>query len=312
MYQDYINDIVKTYWEKKSEGALAQRLMSPTAANIKDECLFVSTTRFEKKDSRMLADYFGVENEEQLIVRAIKKCHRDRFKALYNYLIGESKKTDPANIILLAWLMDFEDRPYNAEIYDRKLREKERTGNSQEDRRLTENMEIAGDDEVMGKAFKHQGRNKDAISDLQKVKRRWPIIIWFQNNRQKAAFFFFGSFAAISIGFYLVIDKGKLSADDRQQGCMMWVGDHYVQVDCNSKHGDTVLLALDQDRLKNFKKVMLPDTITLYSENKLFYSKKNNLIECYTKSGRHPVDQERWLKPLSRNIIIKYFNHPQQ
>jgi hypothetical protein len=87
---------------------------------------------------------------------------------------------------------------------------------------------------------------------------------------------------------------------------MYWAGDHYEQVSCNQKLGDTMVIALDTFKLRHFKKITRPDTITGYSLGRVWYIKMDGRVEFYTADGHHPIQQQRRLKPLSDYIIFKY------
>jgi hypothetical protein len=117
MYQDYIDDIIKHYQAGKKNGDLPLRLIQPTPGNVKEECLSVCETRFQKKDLRILTAFFKVDNDQAAVLRAIHRCDRDRFKPLANFLKGITNSTDDLNIELLAWLIDFPNRPFKAEEY---------------------------------------------------------------------------------------------------------------------------------------------------------------------------------------------------
>ncbi|SDC59030.1 hypothetical protein [Niabella drilacis] len=95
------------------------------------------------------------------------------------------------------------------------------------------------------------------------------------------------------------------------EACMYWAGDHYRQVSCTQKFGDTLVVALDPEKLRSFKKITRPDTITGQSKGAIWYVKINGGIEFYTSEGFHPVDQRLRLKPVTDYIIRKYI-HPDQ
>lgn len=117
MYQDYLNDIIRHYRAGERNGDIPQRLIQPTPGSIKDECLSACEVRFQKKDLRTLTAFFKVGSDQGAILRAIHRCDRDRFRPLVNFLKGATNNTDDLNIELLAWLIDFPQRPFKAEEY---------------------------------------------------------------------------------------------------------------------------------------------------------------------------------------------------
>ncbi len=93
------------------------------------------------------------------------------------------------------------------------------------------------------------------------------------------------------------------------EGCMYWASDHYERVACNEKHGDTLVIALDTFRLKHFKKINDPDTITQNSIGRVWYIKIDNQIEYFTSDGDYPPEPNRKLKPITL-YMIKAHIHP--
>jgi hypothetical protein len=119
MYKDYLDDIIECYTTGKKNGDLPQRLIQPTSGSIKEECVSVCGSRFQKKDLRTLSAFFKVDNDQDAMLRAIHRCDRDRFKPLVNFLKGTTGNTDDLNIELLAWLIDFPGRPWAEEYIKR-------------------------------------------------------------------------------------------------------------------------------------------------------------------------------------------------
>lgn len=91
-------------------------------------------------------------------------------------------------------------------------------------------------------------------------------------------------------------------------GCMYWTGTEYRAVDCDTQIKDAQVIALNQQKLDHFKKITLPDTMTFNSLKKVWYSKINNQVEFFTSKGKHPVNGERILKPVTIYILEKYGN----
>ena len=86
---------------------------------------------------------------------------------------------------------------------------------------------------------------------------------------------------------------------------MYWAVDHYESTHCTDK-GKGILIPLDEQVMKNFKKITRKDTITQWSVGKLYYIKNNGNIECYTQAGVYPEEPSRRLKMLSQYMFDKY------
>ena len=95
--------------------------------------------------------------------------------------------------------------------------------------------------------------------------------------------------------------------------CMRWTGDHYEQIPCRGTTGDTLVEPLDPEKIRSFKKITRPDTITRQSKGSVWYVKinKGKEIEFYTSDGFHPIDRQLRLKPVTDYIIEKHL-HPAQ
>lgn len=109
------------------------------------------------------------------------------------------------------------------------------------------------------------------------------------------------------VAIYLFTDKKGSPG-----GCMYWTGDHYESITCHPRSGDTAVVALDSQRLTNFRKITRPDTITYSSINRVWYSKIKNNLEFYTGPGDHPVERRVKLKPITAYMIDKHIAPLQQ
>lgn len=94
------------------------------------------------------------------------------------------------------------------------------------------------------------------------------------------------------------------------QQCMYWAGDHYEMISCNAQKDDIAIIAFNEKRLRNLKKINEPDTLTSHATGRVWYFKRNGNLEFYTAGGEHPVYSDRRLLPLSeymlnRHILLK-------
>lgn len=88
--------------------------------------------------------------------------------------------------------------------------------------------------------------------------------------------------------------------------CMYWDGYEYKITHCNDKNPKHQLLPIDTVRLKYFKKITRPDTLTV--ENGLgnsWYTKYDNKVEFFTMDGINP-DNGKSLTNASKHMITKY------
>jgi hypothetical protein len=111
-YADYIESVMGEYQKKQSEGSLPLNLEVPTPSKLKKACILRCSKPFDRRDEKILIDFFDPEGSDKPLAVLIGRSDRDKFKPLSNYLKGETSSTDEKNIHLLAFLIDFRPRPY--------------------------------------------------------------------------------------------------------------------------------------------------------------------------------------------------------
>ena len=287
MFADYQAEVLRSYHKKKAENAFSLKLIHPTPANLRDACEDVLNNRFLKKDVNTVRSFFGDYADATAYVKAIRKFDIDLFRPLNNFLKGGIKNTDEKNIELLAWLIDFEPRPFRVgtdllSVTDPGISLAPKEKSKEISQTVGENEQSA------------QGGNVQRF--LTKEAPRpglWKGIILV------------GLVALLGAGSYL------LWGHNGQEGCMVWAEDRYKTVPCNQKQGDAMVLALDTMKVAHFKKITRTDTITARSLGRVWYSKIDNVVEFFTADGFHPVHVERHLKPLTLYMINKYIAHKQ-
>jgi len=114
IFRDYQQSVFREYERLKRIG-LPLSLLEPTPAGLRDECLLVCSKRFDRRDMFTLERFFGAANDEASFSKAIERCETDKFRPLVNYMIGKTREPDRIIIELLAWLIDYEGRPYAME-----------------------------------------------------------------------------------------------------------------------------------------------------------------------------------------------------
>lgn len=112
MFEDYKEKVILTYQEKRDAGAISVNLLRPSPGKIKDECLIVYQERCSKKDERAFRLFFGPKDHITDYGQSISKLEIDKFRPLMNFMNRRTNVTEDKNIELLAWLIDFEPRPY--------------------------------------------------------------------------------------------------------------------------------------------------------------------------------------------------------
>ncbi|RZL07750.1 MAG: hypothetical protein EOO89_22625 [Pedobacter sp.] len=106
VYKDYLDAIVRYYKQEKTTPDFSNRLLNPTSANLRDECLTVFLEGPAARDMKALKTFFEAQREDE-IHRKIESIDIDKFKPLGKYLRGSLRTTADKNIELLGWLINF-------------------------------------------------------------------------------------------------------------------------------------------------------------------------------------------------------------
>lgn len=280
-FQEYRNQVLKAYQEKKQLGLLSLNLKRPTPAHLRDECLEVLTSRYLKTDDSLLRDFFG--NHENYAA-AIRQIDIDKFKPLINYLDGKTKATEDKNIELLAWLIDFKERPFQFDY------EGERTVAGSLSSAHPENIPLSIN-EFTPKVKKEVVANQKIQEPLNPLIRRkylWSLMIIFLLLIATVGCFFW------------------VKTHEQDKDCMYWTGNHFVSVDCSQHLPNIQTIALDTFELHQQFKVLHPESLDEAGIKKLWYSKVDKKIEFFNIGGTHPEHPEKQLKPITDYIIHKY------
>ncbi|PWV54454.1 hypothetical protein [Chitinophaga sp. S165] len=321
LFADYQRLVMQAYERNKADNTLPHGLMHLTPANLKDECVKKCTKEVNRRDEKIIRDFCGDLNESRSYYAIIQRCETDKFRPLVNYLKGKSEKTEVKNIELLAWLIGFSGRPWEMG--------KEYSGDVDIEEDVTLNKDnSATEDQVLISA--PQVNEVATGSDQPARNPRIPEIlvnlaridgamekesadvktIGISDEKEKKGRAAKRLVAAVILS--LALGTGSMwwwKEKNRElvpQGCMYWLEDHYEPVKCDQKIPNSMIIALDTMKLKKFRRIMRPDTISYEAIGKVWYLKIGGGIEYYTSGGTHPVAFNRQLRPITIYIIDKY------
>lgn len=112
----YIELVWKAYKLKASRDDASFNLKNPTRANLKSESYKVCYDRFSRKDGSVLDKFFGEGNDKEQLLKKINELAPDHFAALRNFITGKTPNPITKTVEILAWLIDFQPRPYQSHI----------------------------------------------------------------------------------------------------------------------------------------------------------------------------------------------------
>lgn len=303
MYADYQGSILKKLEKEKSAGILSLRLSQPTPAKLKEECIEVCMVRFDGIDENILSAFFGKQPDRPAYIKAIKRCETSKFKPMLNFINRRTVNPDTRIVELLAWLIDFEPRPWDMnKKYESDSEELIiRKGGQQkgEDDKASAETKVEAHKPGIDKKRLQTATNPNLSAqlnssfkpDTKKINNKRVLLVVALCLLLVSSFYFFSK------------RENTGNKQDKEQACMYWSFDHYEPVSCNKKMGDIMVIALDTVKQKYFKKIMKEDTITYNSIGKLWYIKINNKLEYYTARGKHPLNPTLILKPITAHII---------
>jgi hypothetical protein len=330
LFKDYTEQILKTFEEKRDANQLSQLLMHPTTANLRQEFLNVYRERVnkgEREEENTLRSFFGIPPAGKTFAYLIEKEYADRFRPIQSLIRRGIKNPSKVNVELVAWLIDFKPRPflYAKKIFESGVERIETVEVIPDESTAKPDISIQETGETMdgNKTESTQTAEMDQHSVvIPGPPSQTPVLITQASNpesgtektghpinRLKKYTILLLIIVILLGGTYIIqkqISSNKLPYSSMATGCMYWADDQFEIADCNEKKRGRMLFPLDQERMKNFKRITREDTITERSINVVYYISVNNIKEYYTMGGHHPVITTRNLRPLSRYIYIKY------
>ncbi|TDG37545.1 hypothetical protein EZJ43_00155 [Pedobacter changchengzhani] len=278
MSEAYRKEVLQAYQNRKISGKLSPNLTSPTGAKLKAECAIVYSERPSIKDDEILRLFFTVRDKDY--TKGIEHYGIDGFKQLVKVLNGKDIKIGSKYIELLAWLIDFQPRPYQLkDAYAvSSVGEKSLTSNQSEKPNLPVH---SGEEKKLG------GNN--FITEPE------------ANARPKI------KFNKLILALVSITIMGIIIYFIAKPKYMYWKVDRYETMAFYKKVGDTPILEIDHFKAKHLKKITQPDTLTENALGKVWYVKVNvDSAEFYTSRGEYPLDTNKVLKPVTKYILAKY------
>jgi|GEM_PF-345077 len=321
---DYTKLVIAAYNKKRANNELPLLLAKPTPANIRRECVNVYRERYERRDEAALRGFFGTVAHERKFLEHIQKFEADKFRPLDSFLKDPDKNLTDKYLELLAWLIDFPHRPH---VFDKDVllsdeewqiigKPTHSTADQQADTQPVENdlkkpaeEFVTTVDEPVSPLRTEPDKALSANKQQQEIFQQTDLLNKGEKYKTKKIFLVL-LILAISLGGLYILWEEKRDAPfalgNSASGCMYWAADHYEKAPCNEEQKDRLLLPLNEEKVKHFRRIMQEDTITEKSVGKIYYIKRNKTIEYYTTGGNHPVELTRSLRPLSLYMFDKY------
>lgn len=275
MFEKFQQEVLDLYLDLRNRHALPSGLENLNRANLRRYAQSVLADRYDRKDDEVIRQFFDPRNHYASHEERIDRFELDGFRPLVSFLEGKTTRPDERVVKILAWLIDFEPRPY---------REWLKAGEAA--------TPIINGDETTASA-------PPGISIGQGVGTSRA-----GGNRQLLVQFGIPALLTIAVAAYFI----TTSVDCWEKQCMYWAEDHYVAVCCETTRlPGSAIVAIRPYELQHFQKITRPDTLTADQANKVWYSKIDNTVEFFTApAATHPVYHDRSIKPATAHIIEKY------
>lgn len=305
LFADYEARVLLLYRQKEAINALPPYLARPTPARLRKLCLEVCKEKYSRKDDRMLKTFFGRSGDQATCLQAINEVKIGRFKPLLNFLRGFTGDTAEENIELLAWLIDFPDRPFE---HGRKLPISDPVVRKGTEEKATEeqgtlsNEDISGNSKLLPKNNPLENEEmppENPVTDEGISGKPEPV------SKRKIVISLTITICLAAAIIWWPKHTAPTTTWTGNEKCMYWTGDHYEPITC-AQHSDTSVVVLDTGKLVHFRKITQPDTITYRSKGAVWYVKVRGNIEFYTSDGFHPTETQLRLRPVTDYIINKY------
>jgi hypothetical protein len=303
--EDYRKLVIAEFDRQKRAGVLAPELLAPTRKDLRDHCVKVCTERYKKKDEPLLKSFYGERNSQAEYKIAVQNADAEDFRNLHNF-IWKRRGRAFLNVCMLAWMIDFEPRPFRDDLEppvivvpeEGEIPESTAGPIPQAEVPVTAPVEgnppleipepeipepifVTIDTDTDGKE-----PEKPLGPDRSKLKKRWV----------------YGALIILlcTTAYYIITHQVT-----GNEGCMVWTGEKYRPVPCTytPQNGGLAAIPLNTAVLKHFKKIMKDDTLTANSIGKVFCVKINGKYEYYTDSAANPVYPEKPLRVLTRYIM---------
>ena len=329
--QDEYNRLVAAAYKKmRTNNELSTLLARPTRAKLRKACGHVYQERYDTRDQQILTDFFGPGKQGRNFLQVIQQFDPDRLRALDNYLKGETDKTDELKIELLAWLIDFNHRPYSPEKDFLLTGEEKDIIDSEEPVSLTvvknagskepDKAEDSGIDETKepdhitvdpnsSRVDSEPGNSQQSTGQQDEIEGTGPLVQppkpakelrTKTNNKSKGKI---AIIAATLLASCVALYFWTTAVP--KDGCVQWAADHYESIECGDQSGSQVIQMSEEER-KSFRKIMQVDTISDRSIGKIYFIQTNKQLEFFTGPGLYPEDPTRYLRKLTRNMYNKH------
>jgi hypothetical protein len=283
MLDEYKKAIQLKFEEEKTK-KYSNFLLQPSRANLRKLCLERMKNNLNVDDLNSFNLFLGFEFNLSQLNKL--KAQNDKFRPIETFFKKETDLSELEAVNVAAILVDFQPRPFG------KFTKLDRFESEKEKEDVKEYL-IHDAKEANSGHLKQENVLNIPLAEIKKKSLKKKLTI--------GVLVFFGVFSISYTAKNLLFPKKE---------CMKWTKDHYQRVDCiNENQGiaSYEIIKPYDDREFRRKKLNVCDTTNFYISKrpKVWYSKKNNVVEFFNMDGVNP-ENDAELKKVSKTIIEKY------
>lgn len=294
LFKLYKEAIVRAYRDRQARETHLDWLIRPTRVRIRRRSLDLVHQGLGKQDEPMLYSFLEMRDGRNDYGAVLDDWDSEDFKTMELFMKQTNIETAEKNVEFLAWLVDFEPRPFK----EFKKQYPQGLPWSEEPETVTED---GPDQPAIGPETKEP---ESAGGDAPVLPGHRPVQLlgedWGSQPQASAgppSWWPFAGAAALLLGVFLL-----WSLTGREE-CMYWDNDHYVAGACSTPKLDTSLVALDRARLSSFYRIKRVDTLTGYAVGRFWYARVGDSIEVFSSAGKHPLYPDKPLKKVTDYIL---------
>ena len=260
-------------------------LLKPSRANLRNLCLERMKDTTSRDDLNSFTLFLGFEFSLSQLNKL--KAQKDKFRPIETFFKRETDLSALDAIDMAAILVDFQPRPF------KKYLQYYANG-------ATKSEFVTP--KPKGQQEQNEGEKRSA--GVTSGENKTLVFEPRTSFKKKVGYGFIGILGVFGGGY----TAKDLLFPEKQ--CMKWVDDHYVMVDCLDKAqgiGSYELVKPFDSREFERKELNVCDTTIFFvgDKPKVWYSKKNNVVQFFNMDGVNP-ENDAELRKISEIIIEKY------
>lgn len=266
MFEIYQEAVFEFYRNQVGSGPLGH-LDQPSPGALRSACINANQERPIANEIVLLRNFFGtLDDDADSLNRRIENFDLDRFRPLRSFMMGNIPNPQLHTIEILAWLVDYEHRPY----------------------------------------YRGWERPKDTlkgggiiVNPPDKIEKFWQYPAFI--NAMVILVFSFCGYLIWQFNF-----NTSSSTPKPNEKYMYWTGNHFEPIDSSQSSSYKIVETLDLKRMHGFKKIHFRDLLTKEDIGKVYLFGQKEKAVYFTQNGAYPGEPTKKLRALSLHTLSNY------